>query len=68
MSEAERDAGFLWVDEMFHRIVPPPGELLPTIDWVLERARILVMRWAPLGGGGRGGSRWRGAEGNGVRE
>ena len=33
---------------MFHRIVPPPGEQLPTIDFVLERARILVLRCEPL--------------------
>jgi hypothetical protein len=52
MSWEEAVAGALWVDEMFHRIVPPPGEQLPTIDFVLERARILVLRWA--GGWGLG--------------
>ena len=61
MGWEEAVAGWQWVDEAFHRIVPPPGEQLPTIDFVLERARILVARWAALGGGrgallGRGGA------------
>ncbi|KIY91921.1 hypothetical protein MNEG_16042 [Monoraphidium neglectum] len=49
MSWEEAVAGALWVDEMFHRIVPPPGEQLPTIDFVLERARILVLRFGIRG-------------------
>jgi twinkle protein len=57
MSWEEAVAGWLWVDEMFHRIVPPPEQQLPTIDFVLERARILVLRC-----GCRGGRREAGAE------
>jgi len=57
MSWEEAVAGWQWVDEMFHRIVPPPGEQLPTIDFILERARILVLRWGVgvVGGSGFGG-------------
>jgi twinkle protein len=54
MSWEEAVAGWLWVDEMFHRIVPPPEQQLPTIDFVLERARILVLRCGHLGSGGGG--------------
>jgi hypothetical protein len=43
MSEEEFLDALLWVDERFHIIRPPPDGL-PGVDYVLERARLAVMR------------------------
>lgn len=36
--------GISWIDEHFHLILPPPDEM-PSIDYILEKARAAVLRW-----------------------
>jgi hypothetical protein len=36
--------GIAWIDEHFHLILPPPDEM-PSIDYILEKARAAVLRW-----------------------
>lgn len=35
--------GIFWLDEHFHLILPPPDEM-PSIDYILEKARVAVLR------------------------
>lgn len=43
MSEAELHAGLEWIDDRF-QVIRSDDDALPTIDWILEKARLAVYR------------------------
>jgi hypothetical protein len=48
--------GIFWIDEHFHLILPPLDEM-PSIDYILDKARAAVLRSALLHLGLRQGCR-----------
>lgn len=61
MSRDELDAGLDWADDHFHLLRYEQEDAMgsPTVDWVLEKARLAVLRWGGgRAGGGAAGRRW----------